>query len=176
MNLNNMYKHFCTITRHKWYVFCACKDIKLYWRGIKHDMSKYMPIEFFSSADYFQGTKFPIEAEKTAKGYSLAWQNHKRKNSHHWEYWIDFKNGDVITLKMPYINVIEMVCDWIGAGKAYETTKWTQETPFKYWSDNKHKYHLHHETEVLVNTILTDIKTHGWKTTQMLINLNYYSY
>jgi len=176
MKLINLMKHLNTITKHKWYVFCACKDIRLYWRGITHDMSKYTPIELFSSAQYFQGTKSPIDVEKTAKGYSLAWQHHKRKNSHHWEYWIDFKDGQVITLKIPYKDVLELICDWIGAGKAYNTSDWNQKVPYEYWMKNKHKYKLHPETEVFINQILVDINHFGWKLTKWLIISKAYVY
>jgi len=59
---------------------------------IVHDLSKYSIIEFFESARYFQGLSSPIDATKREIGYSIAWQNHKAKNKHHWQYWVDF-NG-----------------------------------------------------------------------------------
>lgn len=76
-------KHFITITKHMYYVRKFCFKCGFYKRGLLHDLSKYSPIEFFSSARYFQGTSSPIDAEKKAKGYSLAWQHHKGHNPHH---------------------------------------------------------------------------------------------
>jgi hypothetical protein len=78
------------------------------------DLSKYSLTEFKSSAEYFQGDRSPIEAEKECCGYSLAWQHHMGHNPHHWEYWIDYgENGEILARKMPWKYVIEMICDWI---------------------------------------------------------------
>jgi hypothetical protein len=120
----------------------ACFKSGLFIQGLIHDLSKYSITEFFSSARYFQGDKSPIEAEKDKEGYSLAWQNHKGKNKHHWQYWTDFEKGKLVVLKMPAEYVAEMLCDWIGAGKAYNKSAWTIDS-FKTW------YASHRDTIVL---------------------------
>lgn len=107
-NIEKYLKHFKTITKHKFYVMKFCFKCGKYKRGLLHDLSKFGPTEFFSSAKYFQGTSSPIDAEKREKGYSLAWQHHKGHNPHHWEYWIDnigtYKNT---ACKIPYDYVID---------------------------------------------------------------------
>ena len=70
--MKKYFKHFLTITKHKWYVMKFCFKCGQYKRGIMHDLSKFGPTEFFSSARYFQGDSSPIDAEKRDKGYSLA--------------------------------------------------------------------------------------------------------
>src|SRR5690554_3513798 len=113
-------KHFITISKHKIMVMLWCFKMRIFWRGITHDLSKYSITEFFGSGKYFQGDRSPIDAEKMEKGYSLAWQHHKGRNPHHWEYWIDnvgTKRNNPI--KIPYKYVIEMFCDCVGAGKIY---------------------------------------------------------
>ena len=123
--MGNRWKHFKTICRHKAVVFRECMACGLLCQGLTHDLSKFSLIEFGSSAKYFQGDKSPIEAEKECCGYSLAWQHHMGHNPHHWEYWIDYgENGEIIAQKIPWKYVIEMICDWIGAGKVYGGEKW----------------------------------------------------
>jgi hypothetical protein len=158
----NYWLHFKTITKHKWYVFNACKDCGIVWRGIKHDLSKFSVKEFISSAKYFQGNSSPIDAEKIAKGYSIAWQNHKGHNTHHWQYWLDNNGKEIIPLKMPYKDLIELICDWIGAGKAYNKGKWTQEEPWNYWCKNKDKMLFNQDTYIFINETLRYIKDYGW--------------
>lgn len=115
LDMGNRWRHFKTVCKHKAVVFKECKACGITWQGITHDLSKFSHIEFAPSAEYFQGTGSPIEREKAAIGYSVAWLNHKGRNKHHWEWWTDFgKNGEVIANKIPSKYVVEMVCDWIG--------------------------------------------------------------
>ena len=116
--MNPYYKHLKTVSKHKKYVAQACFKSGLYWQGLTHDLSKFSPVEFSASARHFQGNRSPIDAEKETNGYSIAWQNHKAKNKHHWQYWTDFDKGTVFAVTMPQKYVAEMLCDWIGAGKA----------------------------------------------------------
>ena len=48
------WKHFKTVCKHKQIVYRECKACGITWRGIVHDLSKYSPTEFVSSARYFQ--------------------------------------------------------------------------------------------------------------------------
>ncbi len=162
MNLYNYWKHFKTISKHKWEVGKVCFKIGLYKQGMMHDLSKYGKTEFLSSAKYFQGNRSPIEVEKDEIGYSIAWQHHKGHNPHHWEYWIDnlgtYKNTPC---KIPYKYVLEMICDWIGAGKVYNKEKWTQEEPWNYYQKCKNERIFHPETQKLIEYFLKIIKEEG---------------
>jgi len=62
--MGKYWRHFKTVSTHKWEVFKECKACGLFWQGLLHDMSKFSPAEFASSARYFQGNRSPIEAEK----------------------------------------------------------------------------------------------------------------
>ena len=126
MKVKNYWLHLKTIIKHKWYVFWACKDCGIWWRGIKHDLSKFYPLEFIEYAENFSIGKSPVDTCKKKYGYCKSWQHHKGHNSHHWQHWIDFIDGKPIALKMPYWDVVEMICDWIGAGKAYNQNKWNE--------------------------------------------------
>lgn len=157
-------KHFATICRHRAVVFRQCCKCGLFWQGLIHDLSKFSPAEFIESAKYFQGDRSPIEASKECSGYSLAWQHHKGHNPHHWEYWIDFgTNGEIIPQKIPYKYVVEMVCDYIGAGMVYNGDKWSESEPYDYWAKVKQIRHFHPDTEILLEFLLLVIKQQGLK-------------
>lgn len=162
-------KHFCTIMRHKYYVLIQCIACGITWRGIVHDLSKFLPAEFFSSARYFQGDKSPIEAEKAALGYSKAWLHHKGHNKHHWEYWIDFNgNGDVVANKIPYVYVVEMICDWIGAGIVYGGKNFNQHEPLDYYNKVRQGRHFHPDTENLIINMLYTLAFRGFKSFHLM--------
>lgn len=164
--MNKYLKHFKTITKHKYYVMKFCFKCGYYKRGLLHDLSKYGKTEFISSAKYFQGNRSPIDAEKEAIGYSLAWQHHKGHNPHHWEYWIDnigtYKNTPC---KIPYEYVIEMICDWLSAGIVYSKQKVDFKQPYKeplkYYMAHLSERIFHPETKELIEIYLNLIANRG---------------
>lgn len=156
------WKHFKTVCKHKAVVYHECHKCGITWQGIKHDLSKFSPIEFGPSAKYFQGNKSPNESEKEDCGYSIAWLHHKGVNKHHWEWWTDFgSDGQIIANKIPLKYVIEMICDWIGAGKVYSKEKWTQEEPLNYYNKVRKGRYFHEETEKLIIFLLETIRDKG---------------
>ena len=161
--ITKLWRHFKTVCRHKSVVFQECRACGITWQGIKHDMSKFSAAEFVPSAKYFQGNRSPIEAEKEDCGYSFAWLHHKGTNPHHWEFWTDFaeSDGSIITNKIPYKYVVEMICDWIGAGKVYQKEAWTPESPMIHYRKMRKGRHFHPETDELIITFLQCIKEKG---------------
>lgn len=156
------WKHFKTVCKHKAFVYRECKACGIWWQGVIHDLSKFGVTEFVPSARYFQGNKSPIDAEKESVGYSIAWLHHKGINKHHWEWWTDFdKNGRVITNKIPKKYVIEMICDWIGAGKAYSKERWTEKEPLEYFNKVRAGRRFQHETLSVIYRFLEIIDQDG---------------
>lgn len=163
-------KHLITISKHKYYVMKYCFKCGQYKRGLLHDLSKFGPTEFLSSAKYFSGNRSPIDNEKDDIGYSLAWQHHKGHNPHHWEYWIDnvgtYKNTPC---KIPYQYAIEMICDWVAAGIVYSKEKVddykSYSIPFDYYNSHKDVRIIHPQTDELLNRILTMIEEKGLNAT-----------
>lgn len=158
-------RHFNTITRHRWEVMKACFRCGLYWQGIVHDLSKYSLAEFVPSAKYFQGTSSPIDAEKAEKGYSYAWLHHRGRNPHHWEYWIDnLSKGGEPTI-IPYKYCMEMICDWIGAGKVYGKEKWTIEEPHEFFVKklNNSEIRLHPKMMFFFKVVLEHFGKDGYR-------------
>lgn len=111
---------------HKWHVMIACWRRGLFIRGITHDLSKFRPDEFFPYARFFYGD----ESGSLMHGFDLAWLKHQRRNDHHWQWWMLYKDdGDYKLLEMSRGAMVEMLCDWIGAGKAQgksDTRTWYQ--------------------------------------------------
>ena len=158
--------HLKTISKHKYYVAKFCFKCGFYWRGITHDLSKYGITEFCSSARYFSGKRSPIDAEKDAIGYSMAWQHHKGHNPHHWEYWIDnIGTKENKPIKIPYKYVIEMICDWLGAGIVYSKQQVNFDKPYaeplEYYNKHLKERIFHEETQKLIEYYLHIVKEEG---------------
>ena len=141
-------KHFKLVTRHKWYVFKNCVKAGLYWQGLTHDLSKYSPIEFFESVKYFTGHRSPIDECKKDKGYSMAWQHHKGRNPHHYEYWVDNFDGGGTPLQMPFKYALELVCDYLAAGQAYNKKNFSYLGEYEWWLEKKSKPLLMHQQTI----------------------------
>lgn len=161
--MTKLRKHFKLICIHKHYVFLAGIEAGIPFRCLVHDLSKFSPYEFFSSVKYYTGTKSPIDTEKELRGYSYAWLHHRGHNPHHWEYWIDNLSHGGEPIKIPLKYVKEMICDWIGAGKAYDFENWNYDTPFKrfVYLYNSGNIKIDLDTYQFVFTILQDYAKTG---------------
>ena len=146
--------HFKTITEHKFLVMKHCFAVGLYYQGVMHDMSKYMPSEFVAGCRYYQdGKRSPNNGEREAKGYSYAWLHHKGRNRHHFEFWTDYsldpvktKANSLTPVKMPRKYVAEMLMDRIAASKIYLKEDYTIHEPLKYFQKGKGHYVMHAQT------------------------------
>lgn len=227
--MNKHWQNLRHVLIHKWYVLIACLQIgglRLLWRGLIHDWSKFLPSEFFAYSDYFYGVKIQapnnamiygagmrepiphmIVPDDIQQAFDLAWNYHQKRNDHHWEYWLlspmtlrntfnlqssdggmselivanrqgkiaalvmhhsvqwlkvdyemeqallrDLKNTP-IPLPMPHVCRMEMLADWIGAGKARgmpETWKW--------YASKKNEIWLHPDTRLWVEEQLALLK------------------
>jgi hypothetical protein len=128
-------KYLKYVVRHKWFVLVECWKRGFYWRGLAHDISKFLPSEWVPYVEYFCTNRRETEfwdlqakygcAELAPWGasvedhFNFAWLLHQRRNPHHWQYWLlKQDDGPMFPLPMPHRYVVEMLCDWIGAGKA----------------------------------------------------------
>lgn len=160
-----MIGHFKTVAKHKMQVTKACFACGLYWQGIMHDMSKFSPAEFFTSARYYQGGKSsPVFEERKDKLYSTIELHHHGHNPHHWEYWIN-TNFKGTPIKMPVEYVREMVCDHIGAGKIYKKDEWTPSMPYEHTKSalDRNVWLLHPATAELLLTLEKDFMSLGYE-------------
>ena len=159
--------HLHTINHHKWLVTRDCIRVGLISQGLKHDLSKYAPIEFFAGVKYYEGGKrSPINREKEEKGYSQGWLHHKGRNRHHFEYWIDYCIGEdgkpyMGGCKMPLRYVAEMFCDRIAACRTYLKDKYTDAAAWEYYDRSRDHYILHPETRKELETCLLILRDEG---------------
>lgn len=156
-------KHYKTITKHRHTVIKHCKKCGIFWQGMRHDLSKYSPVEFFVGARYFTGTKSPNEAERTSYGYSLAWMHHKGRNKHHFEYWTDYNpvSKKIEPVPMPLNYVVEMFCDRVAASKIYNADTYNESMPIEYFLKAKSRRIIHQETSDLLESWLLMLKEKG---------------
>jgi hypothetical protein len=154
-------KYLRVVIRHKTAVFRACIAAGLYIQAITHDLSKFSFLEFIEYAFYFQGT--PRDKKRHERGFAIAWQHHKGHNPHHYEYWVDDPDNGGIPLIIPYKYAMEMVCDWIGAGKVYNPSEWTIAEPLKYWETKKKKTKIHPALISFFDEIFLNFSKIGYK-------------
>ena len=119
---------------HKYFVMIECFKVGLFLQGMTHDLSKFLPSEWFPYAEFWYGN---------GKSLDEAWLFHQHRNKHHWQYWILREDeGKIKVLDMPLKYKKEMLCDWKGVGKGLgkgnDVRKW--------YSENKDKMLLHSNT------------------------------
>jgi hypothetical protein len=105
---------------------------------------------------YFQGDGSPIAKEKDEKKYSIAWLHHKAHNKHHWDYWVDFCDGELVMVPMPDRYIKEMFCDMIGASKAYTGKKFSKREPLDYFLTHKDAWKMHEGSKEKLQEMLTE--------------------
>ena len=160
LTLKKMYKHLRTIQTHRHWVKYYCRLAGIPWRGIKQDLSKYSPTEFFESARFWTGTTSPISEAKKIQGYSLAWLHHRGRNPHHWAYWADNFSEGLIVHPMPEKDFVEMVCDFLAAGQAY-----SRDSTFSYQKENEWWQReretgckaMNEKNKIMLNIIFSDL-------------------
>lgn len=139
LTLKKIFGHLKTIRCHRKWVRYYCRLAGIRKRGWLHDLSKYSPTEFFESARYWTGTGSPINEAKKDIGYSKAWLHHRGRNSHHWAYWADNFSEGMIVYEMPRDDFVEMVCDFLGAGRAYMGKYFSYSAERRWWLDDRNK-------------------------------------
>lgn len=144
ITIKNTLKHFAKICKHKWWVFYYCCKAGIPWRGIKHDMSKFSPTEFWESVRYYQGSRSPIDACKEENGVSKAWLHHKGRNRHHYEFFIDNLDSGGTALQMPFEDALELICDYLGAARAYLGKEFSFQKEWEWWLNKSNKPLLMH--------------------------------
>lgn len=151
----NRWKHFKKICQHKFWVGNYCFRVGLVKQGLLHDLSKFSPTEFNESVRFYQGNSSPIDACKKECGYSEAWLHHRGRNKHHYEYWTDNYDNGGEPLVMPYRYAAEMICDYMGAGRAYYGKTFSFDKEYDWWLEKKkHNLLMHPAIKNFVTRIM----------------------
>ena len=160
--IKNALGHTRNIITHKWWVFYYACKLGIPFRGFMHDWSKFSPIEFFEGVKYYQGSSNPIPACKEANGYSLAWQHHKGHNPHHYEYWIDNVDNGGTPIKIPYKYVLEMIADYLAAGKTYQGKNFSFKSEYEWWKSQRQLRNMHEDTKMLLDIVFGYLMMYGF--------------
>ena len=156
--MNAVIGHFKTILTHKAWVFHYAIKCGIPWRGFWHDMSKFSPIEFLESVKFYQGGKSsPIPKAKEVQGYSEAWQHHKGHNPHHYEYWVDKLDQGGVPIVMPFKYAVEMLCDYLAAGRTYHGAGFTFDDEYNWWLMKRGNIAMHQKTQNFVTEVLHEL-------------------
>lgn len=119
-----------------------------------HDASKTDPEEYDAYDAYFYGNN---RSYSVVQNFKKAWLRHIHNNPHHWQHWIlindDPKEGMVV-IDMPYIYVVEMICDWWS----FSWTKGDLNEIFGWYEDRKDYMKLSANTRRSVEYILGKMK------------------
>ena len=158
-----VWRHFKTITHHRWLVLKGCFRVGLYAQGLTHDLSKYSPAEFITGVKYYQGSRSPNSAEREDKGYSEAWMHHKGRNKHHYEYWMDLnlQSRKYEACHMPRKYLVEMVMDRRAACMTYQGKDYTCASPLIYLQSSKERLLMNEQTQRELEYILTMLRDEG---------------
>lgn len=140
--------HIKNILIHKTWVLYYCWHFGILWRGLVHDLSKFHPMEFEESIRFYQGNGSPIVAAKKAQGYSLAWLHHRANNKHHFEYWFD-----KVPVEMPKEYRLEMLADYLAAGRTYQKEEFTYAGELAYVEELFKKYEKRIHPKTAADTI-----------------------
>lgn len=128
----------------------------------QHDRSKYSKIpdvdnyydlacEWDAYNDYFYGEKTP----EVESAFNRAWLAHIHANPHHWQHWLlQHDDEGLEALEMPYVFIIEMICDWWSF--SWKTEKLDE--IFEWYNQHKAGIIFHGNTKKIVESILDKIK------------------
>ena len=132
------------IARHDASKYCKTPDVDNYYE---------LKCEYDAYADYFYGEKTPEVEQK----FDHAWLAHIHANPHHWQHWM-LQNDDpdigMRVLDMPYVFIIECICDWWSFS-------WKQnklDEVFTWYEKNKKGIILSDKTRKTIESILDKIK------------------
>lgn len=161
--IKGFFGHLGVVMRHRRRVIAHCKKAGIFWRGLRHDLSKYSPTEFLAGVKYYQGFRSPNDAQREDNGYSAAWMHHKGRNRHHFEYWTDYdaKTKQIVPIEMPKRCVAEMFCDRLAASKIYNKNNYNNNQPLDYFLKGKDRRMIHPQTSDLLESWLVLLKEQG---------------
>lgn len=160
ITFKNIMGHWKTVRTHRKWARKYCSLAGLRWRGLKHDLSKYSPKEFLESARFWTGKDSPINAAKRFYGKSQAWLHHKGRNSHHWAYWTDNFSEGMTVYPMPRDDFVEMVCDFLAAGRAYMRENFSYSGERVWWLKDREGGNkaMNEKNKIMLDIIFSDLE------------------
>jgi hypothetical protein len=143
-------KHF----KHKYYVYQYGRKFNVSrFQLLIHDFSKFLPSELVPYAKFFY-----LREQSNDHEYMLSYSKHTKRNKHHWEYWICFKDSipNGIELQIPNKYIKEMVADWFAATKTYTGTEPNSLEEWIWFQENFEKIRLHTKSREKILSLLNN--------------------
>ena len=151
--IKNQFTYAKYVFYHKWRVMVwgwyLTYDISFMWQCFCHDMSKFLPGEWFPYAKFFGDGQL----QEDKKAFLQAWSMHLARNPHHWQYFTRASDVGMVALEMPAHYVYEMVADWQAAGEA----QGNKTNIYDWYDQNKCMMTLHENTKSLVGILICRI-------------------
>lgn len=149
--MKRYWAYFKYVCRHKWYFVIAAYNIGVSFKSIiTHDLSKFLPSEFFPYARTYytqDGTPTFIDSIELDK----AWLLHQRRNRHHPNYWTYIDDGGVIhSIDIPDEYILEMIADWL----TMEQTIPGSASAAAYYLKIRHVAYFHKNTDQKIINLL----------------------
>lgn len=162
--MKRLFRYNWYVIKHRWFVMLECFSLRLFWRGLTHDLSKLSLIEQRGYISRF-GDSIKTGRDKSGgyvptdsgnREFELAWVHHHNANDHHWEYWCTPRHdGTFVVYPMSPKALVEMVCDWRGASRAQGTPKESVDVAVLNWyEENKYRMVLHSDTKLHIEEFL----------------------
>lgn len=149
MKLPAPHNHYWHITKHKFWVFCYMSSfaIRLIWRSIIHDFSKFSRTEtdgFCRVTDKLKKSTYGSkEYFENISEIQPAIDHHYANNRHHPEY---HENG---IYDMNLLDIVEMVSDWRTAVRRHNTGNINKSVEI-----NSERFELDEQiTEIIKNSV-----------------------
>ncbi len=162
--MSHPFKHYILISKHRHRVIRNAYHLGIFFHSLKHDVTKYSPIEFTTSSKYYEGHHSPVFEERLSNNYfSKVCQHHTKRNAHHWEYWTDFFSGRILAKRMPYKYALEYVADVLSASYTYNPTKFKSDTAYNYFMNKKDHYFMNKASKEFIAHCLKQYSIDGFK-------------
>lgn len=139
------WNYFKYIIEHKKNVAIECLKLGLYWHAITHDLSKFLPSEFYAYAEKFFSGDYAYKFHEVEGNFEIAWLHHQHRNKHHWDYWV---NSSGVPMQMPERYVKQMIADWNAMGRKFG------DTAAEYYQKNQSRMKLHSHTRNMLDRVL----------------------
>jgi len=158
------FKHLWVVIKHKWFVFYYSLRLGVGWIGFFHDFSKFTPTEFFRSVKYFDGHRSPTIVErKDNDNFSYICVRHTGRNKHHWQYWVDYTDTEMVVNRIPYNRSLEYVADIMSASKVYNPKGYNHMVTYNYFSKHSETYLMHPATKEFILWCVKEVYEKGFK-------------
>ena len=145
--VDNFYAPSAQDVAHEWYQREMARLHRVFDR---------MPVDVHERVKREEQERKAAITERRRAKYDRAWLKHQNRQPHHWQYWTLMEDNPpegpdrFRALPMPEVFILEMVADWLGAGRAI-TGRWDVWT---WYAKNWQNQVLHPFTRVRVDELL----------------------